>query len=120
MPNSPRDAFEPTRDVIHPQVIQSTHYPMPVQPASPPAWLPDPQSPGILRYWDGHQWTDHRAAAPTPQPIPTPQPTAVVYNQVKVSGGGSSAGLHLVLTILTCGAWLPVWIIIEIIRAITR
>jgi hypothetical protein len=34
----------------------------------------------------------------------------VVYNR------GTSHGLHLVLTILTCGAWLPVWIIVAIVN----
>lgn len=33
--------------------------------SSPPAdWYPDPNAPGQLRYWDGHQWTDHFAPAP--------------------------------------------------------
>jgi hypothetical protein len=28
--------------------------------------------------------------------------------------------LHIVLTILTCGAWLPIWLLIEIIKAVSR
>jgi Protein of unknown function (DUF2510) len=27
----------------------------------PANWYPDPHDPSQLRYWDGHQWTDHRA-----------------------------------------------------------
>uniref|UniRef100_A0AB39U1Q0 DUF2510 domain-containing protein n=8 Tax=unclassified Caudoviricetes TaxID=2788787 RepID=A0AB39U1Q0_9CAUD len=100
---------------------QPEHYPtVPVPPptysapAPPPAanWYPDPQSPGILRYWDGVRWTEHRSAA-------TPTATATVYNNVNVRGGGSDAGVHLILTILTCGLWIPVWIIIEIIKSIS-
>jgi hypothetical protein len=70
-------------------------------PAIAPNWYPDPTNYGLMRYWDGRQWTEHRSAAPTPQA------TAVVYNNVQVRGGGSSdVGIHLILTILTCGLWL--------------
>lgn len=34
-----------------------------------PGWYPDPTGPyGQLRYFDGHEWTDHRAAAQPPIP----------------------------------------------------
>lgn len=26
-----------------------------------PDWYEDPEFPGQLRYWDGHEWTEHRA-----------------------------------------------------------
>lgn len=39
----------------------------------PPAnWYPDPEVPGQQRYWDGAQWTEHRAPGAGAQP---PQPT---------------------------------------------
>lgn len=76
-----------------------------VQTGPPAGWHPDPHSPGIMRYWDGWQWTEHRAAV-------TPQATAVVYNNVKVSGGdGGRILLHIVLIFLTCGIWIPFAII---------
>jgi hypothetical protein len=31
-------------------------------PTHPPAWLPDPQNPATLRYWDGLAWTAHTRA----------------------------------------------------------
>ncbi len=82
-------------------------------PAMPASWHPDPTNPGLLRYWDGVQWTEHRQAQ-------TPVATATVYNNVRVSGGGSDAVLHLLLTIFTCGLWLPIWILIELVKAISR
>jgi hypothetical protein len=92
----------------------SAYLPPPVAPAVAANWYPDPTNAGIFRYWDGAQWTEHRQAA-------TPLATATVVNNVSVRGGGDSlVGLHIVLTILTCGAWLPIWLLIEIIRAIAR
>ncbi|MCV7031061.1 DUF2510 domain-containing protein [Mycobacterium sherrisii] len=68
-----------------------------------------------MRYWDGVQWTEHRQAV---APIPAP---TVIQNNVSVRGGGDSmVALHIVLTILTCGLWLPFWLLIELIKAITR
>ena len=32
----------------------------------PPGWLPDPNFPGYVRYWDGTQWTGHAKSAAEP------------------------------------------------------
>jgi hypothetical protein len=102
--------------------LETTRVPRPDGSLPPPGfvpavaanWYPDPTNPGLLRYWDGSQWTEHRSAA-------TPQASAVVYNNVQVrGGGGSDVALHLILTLLTCGLWLPVWLLIEIIKAVSR
>ena len=79
----------------------------------PANWYPDPYAPGLLRYWDGMRWTEHRQAV-------APAATATVFNNVSVQGGGSDVALHLILTVLTCGLWLPVWLLIELIKAISR
>jgi Protein of unknown function (DUF2510) len=86
---------------------------MPPQPAPGPAgWHPDPSGTPNLRYFDGQQWTAHTA----PQPMPTYHaPASGVGVAVAVAnGGGPNHALHAVLTLLTCGAWPPVWILIAI------
>jgi TM2 domain/Protein of unknown function (DUF2510)/GYF domain 2 len=32
-------------------------------PSQPAGWFPDSQQPGVVRYWDGQAWTEHRQAA---------------------------------------------------------
>jgi membrane protease YdiL (CAAX protease family) len=39
---------------------------------TPPGWFPDPWNPGLVRYWDGRQWTPSVAGPPA---APTPAPT---------------------------------------------
>ncbi|MEK8070576.1 DUF2510 domain-containing protein [Rhodococcoides navarretei] len=35
-------------------------------PTPPPGWHPDPSEPGLIRYWDGSQWTEHTQPANGP------------------------------------------------------
>jgi hypothetical protein len=65
-------------------------------PTPPPGWHPDPSEPGLIRYWDGTQWTEHTQPATEPtaeEPAPTgaaepDQPDrAGVPRAVKIIGG---------------------------------
>lgn len=38
---------------------------------TPPGWFPDPWNPGLVRYWDGRQWTPS-VAGPAAEPVPPP------------------------------------------------
>lgn len=74
-----------------------------------PGWLDDPTSPGIVRWWDGTKWTDHRQAKFAPAP-------GVVVNQRKAYK--TSHGFHLLMTIFTLGLWgIFVWLPVGIYNA---
>lgn len=68
----------------------------------PPGWYPDPQSVGTLRFWDGQSWTGSRA--------PVAQPAVVV-----LPPAGPNHLIHLILTLVTCGLWAPVWLLVAIL-----
>ena len=74
-------------------------------------WYPDPSGQPGQRYHDGQRWTKHFTPAPPPMSAPAPAPSVAVAVS---SGGGTSHALHLILTILTCGLWLPIWILVAI------
>src|ERR1035437_9368081 len=38
------------------------------EPVAPAAWYPDPSSTGVLRWWDGHVWTEHTHLS-NPEPV---------------------------------------------------
>ena len=76
-----------------------------------PGWYRDPSGQPGQRYHDGQRWTKH--FVPTPPPPAPPAPTPAVAVAVSNSGGVNH-GLHAVLTLLTCGAWLPIWLIVAI------
>lgn len=77
-------------------------------------WYPDPNGSGGQRWYDGTQWTAH-AAPPPPRPLYGPAPVLVVNQGPRVNHL-----LHLILTLLTCGFWAPVWIILSIVDVATR
>lgn len=71
-----------------------------------PGWYPDQQ--GALRWWDGQQWTAHTqpANAPVQQVVVNPKKT---YK--------TSHAFHLIMSIVTFGLWLPVWLIVGLYNA---
>lgn len=81
-------------------------------PAPQPGWYPDPSGAPIQRYFNGQRWAHQAPALPL-------QPSIVINNTVGapapvVVTTGPNHALHLVLTLLTCGMWLPVWLIVAI------
>jgi hypothetical protein len=75
-----------------------------------PGWYPDPGGQSGQRYHDGRRWTQHFVPTPPAAPAPAAQAVAVAV----AGGGGTNHALHAVLTLLTCGLWLPVWILVAI------
>jgi Protein of unknown function (DUF2510) len=76
--------------------------------SGPPGWYADPSGQPGQRYHDGQRWTQHFVPTPPPS-APAPPPTVAVAVSV---GGGPNHALHAVLTVLSCGLWLPVWILV--------
>ncbi|OBJ70726.1 DUF2510 domain-containing protein [Mycobacterium sp. 1274756.6] len=78
-------------------------------PLPPPGWYPDPSGAPGQRYFDGHDWSvRHPGGAP------------VIINNVVgaatpvVVRSGPNHVLHLILTVLTFGLWLPVWLLVTL------
>jgi len=67
------------------------------------SWHKDPAGGQFLRLWDGRQWTNRTA----PLPAQSPRPIAQV-----VGHQGPKHVMHAILTVMTFGAYLPVWLLI--------
>lgn len=63
---------------------------------------------GGQRYWDGEAWTEGMVPAARPVVVAVAEP----YRTNHV--------LHLLLTVLTLGAWAPVWVCIGVWNAYNR
>lgn len=101
---------------------------MTAAPPPPPGWYNDPSGARGQRYFDGTQWTDHRAATLSLEQrselldaaifsyyrgarIESRSPTQAVL----VLGGGVPGAMHVVfaiLTFFTCGLFGIVWLIV--------
>lgn len=73
---------------------------------------------GRQQWWDGNQWTHHFADQQHIQPTYAMQPqygTQVVVAPQKIYK--TSHGFHLLMSIITLGLWLPVWLIVGLYNA---
>ncbi|MGH2905785.1 MAG: DUF2510 domain-containing protein [Solirubrobacterales bacterium] len=61
--------------------------------ASSAGWHPDPHGTGMLRWWDGMQWTQHTHAMPVQQPVAAAvqQPIANAFDADAYLASQSSA-----------------------------
>ena len=80
-------------------------------PTTAPGWYPDPSGQPGQRYHDGQRWTKHFTPTPPPMFAPAPPPSVAVAVS---AGRGTNHALHLILTLLSCGLWLPIWIVLAI------
>lgn len=102
-----------------------------------PGWYDDTYSEGQEQYWDGERWTDARrpkaAAVPTFDSVSNDQRRALLarqlssmvtsgwriesqsdYQAVTVAGKPVNHVLHLILSIVTVGLWLFIWLILSL------
>lgn len=103
------------------------HVPSTMPPPSmvPAGWYPDPDGRPIQRYWDGANWSEHTAPQQLVQaPVPPP-PTPMVFVNNSSSAAAAVVAypprrvnhlLHFILTVLTGGLWIIVWIFVAIRR----
>lgn len=87
-----------------------------------PGWYPDPSG-GGQRYFDGQQWTQHRATGLTEQQRKDALEQALVLITSRggrvlattsttasvVVGQPVNHVVHLLATVFLCGLWLPAW-----------
>lgn len=95
-----------------------------VQSSPDPGWYDDPQAPkGTKRWWTGSEW-----GTPTPEDLQRAMDARVANwvrwdwgveaqtptQVVMVKGHRPNHLLHLILSIITLGLWLIVWLILSI------
>lgn len=68
---------------------------------------------GRRRWFDGRQWTEHYAPILTLVDVDYSQPEVAPLPAV-------THGLHLVMAIMTLGAWMPVWGLLTLRQVIRR
>ncbi|WP_338890514.1 DUF2510 domain-containing protein [Rhodococcus sovatensis] len=79
-------------------------------PTPPPGWHPDPSEPGLIRYWDGNQWTEHT------QPTTGPTAEETAPTEATAPGQPERTGVPRVVKII--GAIVAAFIVIGVIGAL--
>ncbi|WFR72657.1 DUF2510 domain-containing protein [Prescottella defluvii] len=111
--------------LVLPMVVPSTPAPTPPPSTTPAGWYADPDGKPVQRYWDGNRWTEHTAPQAHAPAVAAPPAPIIINNSSSASAAATVvvAGrkpvnhlLHFILTILTGGLWLFVWIIVAIAR----
>ncbi|MFC6091180.1 hypothetical protein [Saccharothrix lopnurensis] len=118
---------QPTDGWHYPTGPQSGPYPppgpdpesgsYPVQPYQQPTY-PYPVPPPYTAHqpYPAAQPYPHQQPYPPQQPpvfVVAPQMTQMTHVSVR-AGGGTNHAFHLVMTLLTCGLWLIVWVVVAI------
>ena len=74
----------------------------------PPGWYQT--GTGLERWWDGRTWG----------PQTRPLPAVVPHKAVAWVPHQTHPTFHLIMTLITCGLWLPVWLVIAIVQGMTK
>lgn len=94
---------------LHPEMYPAAPYPGQGHPFPPQMSSAGPPLPH-------HQGMHYQPGIPHPMMPPPMMPPQAIQQTVVVNGGGRRVNhvLHLLLTLLTAGLWLPVWIILAL------
>lgn len=81
--------------------------------STPPGWYPHPEGKPAVMWWDGANWDVNQQRWMGAIVGDTPATTVIVNQDPRKK---VNHVLHFVLTILTFGMWLPVWLIVAIAK----
>jgi hypothetical protein len=103
-------------------------------PKPPKGWYPDPTT-GQQRYWDGIDWTDVVVTRVLSRDERADRLDAAIAELVEyggriesrtscqaviLSGSEPNHVVHVILTVFTCGLWLPIWLIAASTQTVKR
>ncbi|MFE3545550.1 hypothetical protein ACFXK0_21515 [Nocardia sp. NPDC059177] len=137
-PTNPPAVHDPTMPLDHLSSVPEPQAPRPRDVAYPPRPIhPTPPNPaGPAPAPPAYPYPTAPPHVPQAPPYPAPQGYGMppgypmpIISVTQNNGAGAAPfmirrgpnhGLHLMLTLITCGLWLPVWIIVAIFDAMNR